>query len=1047
MKKVLLLMYLVLAVGMTANAQSRIVNGKVSSSEDRGGIPGVNVLVRGTSSGTVTDLDGSFSVNVPQGATELTISFVGFATKIVNIGNRDFIEVALDPDVATLGEVVVVGYGAQSKKTVTGAIASVSGEQLLNVPVQSFDQALQGKVAGVNIVTPNGVLNNRPVIRVRGVNSLSLSSYPLIVVDGVPTYTGDLSGNSAANNPLANINPADIQSVEILKDASATAIYGSRASNGVILVTTKRGQEGASRITYDSWVGITEPVRLFDLLNAEEYMTIKNEARRNAGQDDAFFPYLDANGNVVDTNWYNEVMRKGLGQSHNLGITGGNARTNYYFSTGYTSQEGMIKGNDFERLTGRLNIDHKVFDRFKVGATMNYTNTVNRAPNTGSLPGQGFNTSGLGRIPLISAPNVPVFLPDGSYNITPNNQLGQGNNLVQSGFVNPAPILDLNRMSSVNNHLMGSVYGDVEILQGLNFRSTYGIDRLTVEDQTFYTALHGDGFGSGGLAANTFRTLNRWNLQNTLNYGTSFGENIDFNFLVGNEQQYTQDERWGAQRTVIADSFFESYQGNFTTIVPTGNIQTENYLVSFFSRANFNFYNKFLLSLNARRDGYSAFAAGNKFGNFYGGSVGYILSEEDFWKNSSISRTVNYFRLRSSYGLVGNNGVGNFASLGLYGTGLYGSDPTILYAQPSNPALAWETSKKTDHGINFGALGDRIEGEITWYHNLVDGLILPVPQAPSKGVPGGVMTGSGSIDTNIGSMVNKGIEMAITYKAISRPNFKWDVSFNFSTLRNEVLSLEAEGSQILSATAGLETVNITKVGESVGSLYVVETRGVNPENGRRIFVKRGAAGEEILVQYDHLGTRWTTLDGQPTTQPTQNADGIIMGPTIPTWFGGLDNTFRFKNFDLGVFIQYSGGNYIYNGTKAGLRDMRFWNNHRDVLDRWTPENTSGSIPRVVYTDNISNGSAFPISENVEKGDFLRVRNLSLGYTLPSHVTQRMRISNARFYGQVQNAFLLTKYSGSDPEISTNGNTPSAAGVDRNSLGQARVYTFGVNIGI
>jgi TonB-dependent starch-binding outer membrane protein SusC len=1047
MKKTLLLMFLVLAVGMSAHAQSRMVSGQVSSSEDRSGIPGVNVLVRGTSIGTVTDIDGSFSINVPQGATELTLSFVGFTTKNVSIGNREFLQIILDPDVATLGEVVVVGYGAQSKKTVTGAISSVGGEQLLNVPVQSFDQALQGRVAGVNIVTPNGVLNNRPVIRVRGVNSLSLSSYPLIVVDGVPTYTGDLSGNSAANNPLANINPADIQSVEVLKDASATAIYGSRASNGVILVTTKRGQDGASKITYDSWVGVTEPVRLFNLLNAEEYMTIKNEARRNAGQADAFFPYLDANGNVVDTNWYNEVMRKGLGQSHNLGITGGNAKTNYYFSTGYTTQEGMIKGNDFERMSGRLNIDHRVFDRFKVGATMNYTNTVNRAPNTGSLPGQGFNTSGLGRIPLISAPNVPVFLPDGSYNITPNNQLGQGNNLVQSGFVNPAPILDLNRMSSVNNHMMGSVYGDVELLQGLNFRSTYGIDRLTVEDQTFYTALHGDGFGSGGLASNTYRSLNRWNLQNTLNYNTSFGENIDFNFLLGNEQQYTQDERWGAQRTVIADSFFESYQGNFTTIVPVGNIQTENYLVSFFSRANFNFFNKYLVSVNARRDGYSAFAAGNKFGNFYGASVGYILSEEDFWKNSSLSRTVNYFRLRSSYGLVGNNGVGDFASLGLYGTGLYGADPTILYAQPSNRALSWETSKKTDYGINFGALGDKIEGEITWYNNLVDGLILPVPQAPSKGVPGGVMTGSGSIDTNIGSMVNRGIEMAVTYKAINRPNFKWDVNFNFSTLRNKVLSLEAEGSQILSATSGLETVNITKVGQSVGSLYVVETRGVNPDNGRRIFVKRGANGEEILVQYDHLGTRWTTLDGQPTTQPTQNADGIIMGPTIPTWFGGIDNTFRFKNFDLGIFVQYSGGNYIYNGTKAGLRDMRFWNNHRDVLDRWTPENPNGSIPRVVFTDNISNGSAFPISENVEKGDFLRVRNLNLGYTLPSHITQRMKISNARFYGQVQNAFLFTKYSGSDPEISTNGNAPSSAGVDRNSLGQARVYTFGVNIGI
>ncbi|EOZ92844.1 TonB-dependent receptor [Indibacter alkaliphilus LW1] len=1054
MKKTLLLFLMALSVQVGLHAQNRSVQGQVFSSEDGEGLPGVNVFVKGTTIGTVTDIDGKFGISVPSGQNELSFSFIGFVTKTVKLTASDFVELTMDPDTETLGEVIVVGYGAQSKRSVTGAISSVSGEKIVNAPVQSFDQALQGRVAGVNILTPNGVLNNPPVIRVRGVNSLSLSSYPLIVIDGVPTFSdsdgtgGGLSFNSAANNPLGNINPADILSVEVLKDAAAAAIYGSRASNGVILITTKRGEQGSSKVTFDSWVGRTEPVRLFDLLNAEEYMMIKNEARENAGQEKAFFPYLDNNNRPVDTNWYDVVLRNGIAHNQNLGISGGNTKTNYYFSTGYTRQEGIIQRNDFERINGRLNIDHKVFERFTVGATMNYTNAINRAPNTGSLPGQTFNTSGLGRLPLVSAPNVPVFLNDGSYNITPNNQLGPANNTVQSGFTNAAPILDLNRMSSVNNHLMGSVYGDVKLIEGLNFRTTYGIDRLSIEDQTFYSKIHGDGFSNGGQADNLFRSLNRWNLQNTLNYNTGLGELLDINFLVGNEQQYTQDERWGARRTVIADDFFDSYQGNFTTIIPLGNIQTENYLASFFARANFNMAGKYLLSMNARRDGFSAFAAGNKFGNFWGASAGYILSEESFWKNSALSSTLDYFRLRASYGLVGNNGVNNFASLGLYGTGLYGPDPTIIYTQPSNPNLTWETSKKTDFGINFSMLDNRIEGEVTWYNNLVDGLILPVPQAPSKGVPGspGNMTGSGSIDTNIGSMMNRGIEMAVTYKAIQSRNFSWDINLNFSTLKNEVTALATEDSQILTATS-LETVNITKVGHSVGSLYVVETRGVNPENGRRIFVKRGANGEETLVQYDHLGTGWTTLDGQPTSQPTQNADGIIMGPVLPTWFGGIDNTFRYGNFDLGVFVQFSGGNYIYNGTKAGLRDMRFWNNHKDVLDRWTPENPNGSIPRVVYTDNISNGSAFPISENVEKGDFIRVRNLMLGYTLPSNLTQRLKISNARLYGQVQNSFLFTRYSGSDPEISTNGNNPTAAGVDRNSIGQARTFTLGINIGI
>lgn len=1039
MKKILLGIALSLATVISLMAQTRTVTGRVTSAEEPEGIPGASVVVKGTTTGTVTDIDGGYSLQVPAGSETLVFSFVGYLSKEVAIAGQSTINVSLDPDVKTLGEVIVVGYGTQSKRTVTGSIASVDGSKIANAPVQSFDQALQGKVPGVNIITPNGVLNNPPVIRVRGVNSISLSSYPLIVIDGVPTFTGDQSTNSAASNPLANLNPGDILSVEVLKDASAAAIYGSRASNGVILVTTKRGEQGASKVTLDAWVGVTKPVRLFDILNAEQYMEVKNEARANAGQPAAFLPYLDANGNVVDTDWYDVVMQNGISQSYNLGISGGNAKTNYYFSAGYSAQEGIIKKNTFDRLNGRLNIDHKVSDRIKVGATMNYTNTANAAPNTGSLPGQGFGTAGLGRVPLVTSPNVPVYLNDGSYNITSNNQVGQGNNTVQSGFYNPQVLLDLVSMTSTNNQFAGSVYGDVKIINGLNFRTNYGIDRLSLEDKTFYPALHGDGFGSGGSATNTYRSLNRWNWQNTLSYNSGIGENVDMSLLVGNEQQYTQDSRWGANRTVIADDFFESYQGNFTTIVPSGNLQTENYLVSFFARANFNLYGKYLLSINGRRDGYSAFAAGNKYGNFWGGSVGYILSEESFWKNSSISSTLNYFRLRASYGIVGNNGVGNFAALGLYGTGLYATNPTIAYTQPANPNLTWETSKKTDIGINFGLLNDRLEGEITWYNNLVDGLILAVGQAPSKGVPGN------SIDTNIGSMVNKGIESSLTYHAIKKTDFSWDISFNISTLKNEVLSLDSDDSQLITATSGLETVNITKVGQSVGSLFVVETRGVNPENGRRIFVKRSADGTETLVQYDHLGTGWTTLDGQRTSQPTQNADGKIMGPTLPTWFGGFDNTFRYKGFDLGIFLQFQGGNYIYNGTKAGLRDMRFWNNHVDVLDRWTPDNRDGSIPRVVYTDNISNGSAFPISENVEKGDFLRLRNLSLGYSINNTLAQRLKIQNARVYGQLQNAFLITNYSGSDPEISTNGNSATGSGVDRNSIGQAKAFTFGLNI--
>jgi hypothetical protein len=353
--------------------------------------------------------------------------------------------------------------------------------------------------------------------------------------------------------------------------------------------------------------------------------------------------------------------------------------------------------------------------------------------------------------------------------------------------------------------------------------------------------------------------------------------------------------------------------------------------------------------------------------------------------------------------------------------------------------LAWETSKKTDLGLNFGLLQDRIEGEIVYYQNDIDGLILQVPQAPSKGIPNNFLL------DNIGAMANSGIEVSITANVIRKDNFSWTVSANYTTLKNEVTELNSESAEIRTATGGLETANITKVGQPVGSIIAIPTQGVNPENGRRLFVK----ADGTVVQYDHsaaAAVRWTTLAGTATSAPNAITDGKIYGPTLPTYYGGFDNTFKYKNIDLGIFFQFSGGNYIYNGTKAGLRDMRFWNNHTDVLDRWTPENTSGSIPRVVYTDNVSNGSSFPISENVEKGDFIRLRNVSLGYSFNSGILDRLKLSNLRVYAQVQNAFLITGYDGIDPEISTNGNNNLAPGIDRNSVGQARTITFGLNVG-
>jgi TonB-dependent starch-binding outer membrane protein SusC len=774
-------------------------------------------------------------------------------------------------------------------------------------------------------------------------------------------------------------------------------------------------------------------------LNAEEYLEIKNEGLANAGLAPRFFMNQDANGRNIDTDWYDVVYRTGVAQSHNLSFSGGSDNTTYYVSVGRTEQEGMIRANSFDRTNIRMNLDNKVSDKVKLGTIMNYSNSVNRAPNTGSLPGQAFNTAGIARLAFVTAPIVGPYLNDGSYNIAANNQVGRLNNLDQVGFANAEFLINENRMSSESNHIQGNIYFNYSPIKGLNLRTNYGVDRLSIENLLYYSPLHGDGFGSNGTASNTIRNVNRWNWQNTAQYDATFADAHNFSVLVGGEQQYTNILGWGATRTDVADPFFQSYQGNYTIINPAGLAQGENYLISYFGRVNYDFNKKYYATFNLRNDGYSAFAEGRKYGTFYGGSLAYALSEEEFFKNSEISNTLNYLKLRASYGSVGNTqGIGNFASLQLFGSGLYGPDATLFYGQAGNTALSWETSVKTDIGVNFGLFQDRIQGEIVYYKNTINDLILPVPQAPSKGIPGNV------IDQNIGSMDNTGIEISLRATAMKRDNFSWVINANLTTLKNEVTRL-ADG-DIRTATAGLETANITRVGESIGSLYVVRTVGVNPENGRRMFVK----ADGTIVQYDHsaaVANRWTVVEtGANTSAPTTAADGYLMGPTLPTFYGGFDNTFTYKNFDLGIFFQFSGGNYIYNGTKAGLRDQRFWNNHTDVLDRWTPENTSGSIPRIVYGDNQSNGSAFPISENVEKADFVRLRNLVLGYTFRPALINRIGLERLRVYGQVQNAFLLTKYSGFDPEVETNGNSTTGMGVDRNSVGQARTITFGVNIG-
>ena len=1023
---------------------------------------GVSITGVGSKVGAKTDNQGNFSITVPAGVKNLQFSYIGYKTISQAVGTGSM-SIVMNVAESSLDEVVVTGFGSQKRKDVTASISTIGADKIKNIPVQSFEQALSGKAAGLNVTLPNGVLGNPPVVRIRGVNSIQGSSAPLVVIDGVPVFTGDLSTNLSANNALGNLNPADIEDIQILKDGAASAIYGSRAANGVMLVTTKKGKAGKAKVSYDAWVGWTEPFNLFEVLNAQQYVEYKNEAIRNqpgpvfSGHvpgSPIFFMDTDANGKAVDTKWTDYLYQTGFQQNHNLSVSGANDNTKYYFSANYTDQEGMIKTNTFERMQMRMNLDQRVNKWLTVGGNFNFSRGETFSPSSGSLPGTPFNTSGLARLAFLTAPNVSPYAADGRYNIigidNPSqrnsfNQIGRNRNLFNSGLVNPVMVRDLNIISSTIDQLQGNVFGELRLLKGLTFRTQYGVSWQTSQDKTFYNSLHGDGIqntsttSDDGLAQNVTGKFNVANFQNYLTYNFSLANNHNFNLTAGTETQRTTVDRWGASRSGLTDVFFDEFQGNFTiNDNPPGNLITENYLISYFGRLNYNFKNKYYLGLTARSDEYSAFAEGKKQGTFYGASVGWNVSDEAFW--DGLRNTVSYFKIRGSYGQVGSlSAVGNFASLSTFSAFQYGLGyPTLQFNQAGNQDLSWENSTKLDVGFSFGLWNDRINGEFSYYNTDLEDLILDRPLPSSMGIPGN------SIQANAASMFNRGVEVTLNARIIDKRDFSWNASFNITTQKNEVTKL-APGVVELIGTTQLERTNITRVGQPIGSFFVVRSNGVDPQNGQRIFLD--GKGREVLFNFaEPAATRWKYRDGTVAPAISIVSDGVVAGSALPTYYGGFSNNFYFKGFDLNVDFFFSGGNQVYFGSRAGLLDQRFWNNTTDVLNRWQKAGDVTNVPRPVFGDNFSNGSAFPMDINLFDGDFIRCRTIALGYTLPTKWVQKANLSSVRFYAQALNPFLITNYPGIDPEISVNGNAALTPGVDRNTVGQARTYTFGLNIG-
>lgn len=1030
-----------------AQAQDRTVSGRVTASDDGSPLPGVTVAVRGTTRGTTTDANGTYRIGV-EGDQTLRFSAVGFAAQEVAVGGRTVLDVALTSEAGNLSEVVVTGYGTQERRNLTGAQSSVDVGPLSTLVTPNFATQLGGRAAGVQVSVPNGLLGQAPRIRIRGTNSISSGAGPLIVIDNVPVATNPYGGAGAAD-PLSDINPADIESIEVLKDGASTAIFGSRAANGVILITTKRGKANRGQrvsVNYNAYVGVNSPINRLDLLNAEEFVTIANEKFRNAGQPEQ--ARLD--DRRTNTNWQDVILRNGFVQNHALSLSGASESTNYFFSAGFLKNQGPIVANDQTRYSFRGNFDHTVNKLVTVGASLAYTRGTFNNLNTGGNALSG-NVTGASRLlPNVSPfldPTDPNFARFEGYNITPDGAaLGQGANLrpVDNNFTNLAFVLAKNRYVTNNNRILGNAYVQLNPLQGLAIKSQIATDLLTQDDFQSLDPRHGDGRGSNGYVFQRFRPVTLWNWQNTVSYNRRFNDVHDVNFVAGTEYQKRTSRFIDAEGQGFSDLFFiqnNLISGSYTTQLSDGGF-IQDAFDSYFARLNYNYAGKYYFSATVRNDGLSSLPIANRRGTFPGGSVAWRISKERFMEGVSF---ISDLRLRASYAVVGNTNIGFFPYLGTFGAAQYGTQTGIAFDNTGNPDLRWEQSKKTNIGLDLGLFDNRITLNADYFVNDVDGLVQFVPTPASLGVPGN------GINRNIGALRNNGFELTLDANAIRREKFSWDVNLNFTYIQNKITALNNSQDVIT-------TYHITRVGQPIGSFYGFMWAGVNPANGNPMWFKGDGQGNvsNNIVQYDIARNNYFAYNpaapAETTTPSSLSAttDRFLLGNSNPTFLGGVTNRFRLGGFDLEIFTRYSGGNKIMNLTRQeSLLNLGFQNNGREILDRWTTAGQVTDVPRVwIGREAPINNTSSAVSRFIESGDFIRIQNIVLGYNLPTSITNKITstgIRSVRIYAQVQNAFTFTKYKGLDPEISTTtGNADF--GLDQNANPIIRTSSLGLSIG-
>jgi len=1035
MRKIIMTLMVALGFVLTATAQNRTVSGTL---KDERGKPVANatVLVKGTVVGTSTDAEGKFSLSVPASGRTLVVSGIGFTSQDLSIGNKTNFDITMTSSDVDMEEVVVVGYGVQQKKAFTGSASKIDAKEFATLVTPSIDKQLAGRAAGVQVSNAGGDPSAPARIRIRGVNSISQGQSPLIVVDGVPFITGNLAAN-VNSNALGDINPNDIENIEVLKDGSATAIYGSRAANGVIMITTKKGDKtGKMKVNYDAIFGFSSAASRFDLLNANEFVTIANEKRSNAGLAAAARP--SATG--TNTDWQDVVFNdNALAVQQNISFSGGTQKSSYFFSFNYSDQKGILISNRNKAYRVRFNFDTEVnkFVKFGNNLTLSKQDDLGQNDGTNALSGSIAST-------LRMLPNVEPFNPNHptGYNIQGPalNTVGFGPNTiaVDDNYTNPAFTLNENIFASDKLRAVNNSYLEFSLLKGLKFRSSFTFDILNEYAFSSNSPLHGDGFGARGSATNTSQEIQRWVLQNYLNYNKSFGNH---NFFLTAGQEAQKDQSRFVQGTIqqLSDPFFITQN----IITNSGALQFgsggfgRSGFQSLFGRLNYDFKNKYFLQGSVRRDGQSSLAPENRFGVFPGFSAGWRISEEKFWKNSKLLNNLNEVKIKTSYAIVGNQ-LGGFPFLSTFSSAPYGNIPGLAPNLVGNRALQWEQNKKYDVGIEVGIKDGRYNLGVDWFLNDLDNLVLGVPTPNSAGIPGN------SISQNIGTARNNGLEITLGGDIIRSKNFTWNSSWNHTFITNKITSLYSVGGNPITEIPG--TYNLLKVGTSLNILWGYQFAGVNTANGNPMYLNAAGA----MVQHNIAnGAYYFANNLNDPTFGAQTSLGVTdrrdLGLSLPTYYGGWNNSFKYKQFSVDMLIRYSGGNKIMNVTRQeALLSQNFHNNGREILDRWTTPGQSTNVPRIVQGQgNNINQNGLATSRFVEPGDFVRLQNLTFNYTMnPKLVSDKTNgyIKSVRFFVQGQNLAVWTKYSGLDPE------NASQNGLDNAVSPQLRVISTGLSFG-